>query len=288
MRFALFLFILCCTNFLKAQDISQGASKISDTLHSSLLNENRYLWVQVPKISDKNSRFPVIYVLDGEVLFSEVCQALNRISRESGANVNNEAIVVGIGNIWQRYRDYTPTRDTASIFVDRHSASISGGGNKFISFMEKELFPHIETKYPASTKRILIGHSLSGLQAINILLKHPGMFIYYAAIDPSMWWDNQKLLNESKPILTEKTFEKQTLFLAVANTNDLEMDAAQIKKDVSPKTVLIRPTLLLAEYINSTKHNGLTFHFKFYKEYHHMTVPAPAMYDALQRFFSSQ
>lgn len=280
----LFLFLISSV-FIKAQDNSGIVSKRIDTIHSIILNEDRYIWVHVPdKAAVVVSRYPVIYVLDGQVHFDEVNDIINRLSKETGKNAANEMIVVGIGNIWQRYRDYSPTHIISSPWVDSHSASISGGGEKFISFLQNELFPHIHSKYTASSIRILIGHSIGGLAVINILLKHPGMFNYYAAIDPSMWWDNQKLLNESKTILANKTFEKRTLFLAVANTINMDMDAPQIKKDTSAKTVLIRPSLTLVDYIKNNKQNKLRFDWEYYKEYHHMTVPAPAIYDALKLF----
>ena len=207
---------------------------------------------------------------------------IKRLSKETGKNVSNEMIVVGIGNIWQRYRDYSPTPITSSPWVDSHSASISGGGDKFISFLENELFPYVHSKYSNSSIRILIGHSMGGLAVMNILLKHPHLFTYYAAIDPSMWWDDQKLLIESKTILAEKTYEKRALFLAIANTKEMDMDVAQIKKDTSAKMVLIRPSLTLVDYINNNKQNKLRFDWKYYKEYHHLAVPAPAIYDALK------
>jgi hypothetical protein len=49
---------------------------------------------------------------------------------------------------------------------------------------------------------------------------------------------------------------------------------------------LIRPSFLLADYINENKKNKLQFQWKFYKDDHHMTVPSPAMYDALKYFFT--
>ncbi len=198
MKSSLLLLFLFCSALIKAQDNSGLVSKKVDTIHSTILNEDRYIWVHTPGKTATVSRYPVIYVLDGEILFDEVNNILNRISKETGKNVANEMIVVGIGNIWQRYRDYSPTHITSSPWVDSQSASISGGGDKFISFLEKELFPYVRSKYTDSSIRLLIGHSMGGLEVMNILLKHPGMFNYYAAIDPSMWWDDQKLLSDSK------------------------------------------------------------------------------------------
>jgi predicted alpha/beta superfamily hydrolase len=284
--FLLFLFLFSNTD-IKAQNNTGTANKRIDTIHSAILNEDRYIWVHVSGRVAVASGYPVIYILDGQIFFDEVINILNRLSKETGRNGANEMIVVGLGNIWQRYRDYSPTHITSSPWVDSHSASISGGGEKFASFLKNELFPYIHSKYPASSTRILIGHSMGGLEVINILLKHPEMFNYYAAIDPSMWWDDQKLLNESRRLLADKTFEKKSLFLAVANTKAKDMDALQIKKDTSEKTVLIRPSLTLVDYINDTKQNKLRFDWEYYKDYDHMTVPAPAIYDALKFFLKS-
>lgn len=284
MRPALLFLFLVSSTFSKAQDNPGIGSKKTDTIHSTILKEDRYIWVHVPDKAAGVSRYPVIYVLDGQVHFDEVNTILNRLSKETGKDAAHEMIVVGIGNIWQRYRDYSPTPIRSSPWVDSYSASISGGGEKFISFLQNELFPYIQSKYRGSSTRMLIGHSMGGLEVMNILLKHPDLFDYYAAIDPSMWWDDQKLLGEAKTILAGKIFEKRTLFLAVANTMNRDMDAAQIKKDTSAKTALIRPSLTLVDYITNNKQNKLRFGWQYYKEYHHMTVPAPAMYDALKFF----
>jgi predicted alpha/beta superfamily hydrolase len=286
MKSALLLLFLFCSALIKAQNNSHPVDKKIDTIHSAILNEDRYIWVHVPDRATVVSTYPVIYLLDGEILFDDVNKILDRLSKETGRDVANEMIVVGIGNIWQRYRDYSPTHITSSPWVDSHSASISGGGEKFISFLENELLPFIHSKYPDSSIRILIGHSMGGLEVMDILLKHSEMFNYYAAIDPSLWWDDQKLLNQSKTILADKTFEKRTLFLAIANTKDMDMDVPQIKKDTSVRTALIRPTLTLVEYIDNNKQAKLRFDWRYYKQYHHMTVPAPAIYDALKFFLN--
>lgn len=287
MKSALLFLFLFSSTFITAQNNPGVIGKRIDTIHSAILNEERYIWLSVPDRAAVASPYPVIYIFDGQIFFDEVNNILNRLSKETGRNLSNEMVVVGVGNVWQRYRDYSPTHITSSPWVDGHSASISGGGEKFISFLENELFPHVRSKYGDSSIRILIGHSMGGLQVMNILLKHPDMFNYYAAIDPSMWWDDQKLLNESKKVLAGKTFEKRTLFLAVANTKDVDMDVSQIKKDTSVKTVLIRPSLTLVEYIGDNKQNKLRFVWKYYKNQDHMTVPSPAMYDALKLFLES-
>lgn len=257
--------------------------KIVDTIHSKILNEDRFIWLHIPKAQPANKRLPVIFVLDAEANFDETQKTLDKLSKEPASNTAANVILVGIGNIWQRYRDYSPTHvEAASAGVDAATAKTTGGGEAFVSFLEKEVLPHIEKKYPVSSNRTLIGHSMGGLMVIYILLKHTALFDNYVAIDPALWWDNHKLLNEGASILGNQQFGNKRLFLAIANETEVKMMANQIKKDTSSKTALIRPSFLLADIVEKNKQNKLNFQWKFYQDEHHMTVNTPATYDALK------
>lgn len=257
--------------------------KIVDTIHSKILNEDRFIWLHIPKAQPANKRLPVIFVLDAEANFDETQKTLDKLSKEPASNTAANVILVGIGNIWQRYRDYSPTHvEAASAGIDAATAKTTGGGEAFVSFLEKEVLPHIEKKYPVSSNRTLIGHSMGGLMVIYILLKHTALFDNYVAIDPALWWDNHKLLNEGASILGNQQFGNKRLFLAIANETEVKMMANQIKKDTSSKTALIRPSFLLADIVEKNKQNKLNFQWKFYQDEHHMTVNTPATHDALK------
>ena len=133
-----FSFLTWCT-FLSAQSTPGLVSKKIDTIHSKVLNEDRYVWIHAP---DKPTKVPapVIYVLDGQVLFDEVNKSLTRLSKETGRDIANEVIAVGVDNIGERYRDYSPTLIVSSPWVDSYTASISGGGEKFASFWRMNSF----------------------------------------------------------------------------------------------------------------------------------------------------
>ena len=135
-----------------------------------------------------------------------------------------EMIVVGIINT-NRNRDLTPTHD-ASIFETSNV-----GGEWFSSFLEKELLPYINAHYTTAPYRLLIGYSLGGLLVVNTLLKYAYLFNSYVAIDPSLWWDNRQLLNQSADMLSHKQLKGKTLYLAIANSLPAGMsDTAQAKK----------------------------------------------------------
>jgi len=74
----------------------------------------------------------------------------------------------------------------------------------------------IDSQSRTSGPRILIGHSFGGLTAVNIFLKHTVLFSDYLAIDPSLWWDDAKLLKEAKDISLELEVEGIGLFIARA------------------------------------------------------------------------
>jgi len=242
-------------------------------LYSTVLKEDRFFNIYIP--SSSKSKFEVIYVLDGQAQFFNVVNALKQLNQ-------SEKIIVGIGNIWLRDRDYTPTHVNSSPFVDSMAAAVSGGGKNFVSHLEKELIPYINSHYPADTSRILIGHSLGGLIAMDILLNHSYLFRKYVLIDPSMWWDECKLVNQSKELL-KNNFQQTFLFLAIANTRNKDKDNIEaIRNDTTQNTALIRPDLLLLDNLKASSKSSIIMDWKFYKDYEHMSVFQPAVNDGLK------
>src|SRR5689334_19855834 len=158
--FLIFLLILPILSF--SQDTA-GIRSIK--IHSIILNEDRFFQVYLPPVSNKNP--DVIYVLDGQAQFRNVVNALKQLGQPK--------IVIGIGNIWLRDRDYTPTHVRPSTLVAPAAAAVSGGGDRFIAHVERELIPYVTAHYPANASRTVIGHSLGGLIAAEILLHHQGL-----------------------------------------------------------------------------------------------------------------
>jgi len=155
-----------------------------------------------------------------------------------------------------------------------------------MSFIEKELMPHIDSLYPTEPYKILIGHSFGGLTVMNTLINHPDLFNAYIAIDPSMWWDQQKLLKQSESVLAKHDYKGKALFLAIANTMSPGMDTTTVKKDTSVVTAHIRSILELNKYLKYYNKDGLTYKSQYYKDDNHGAVPLIAEYDGLHFIFS--
>ncbi len=260
-----------------------------DSVYSNTLHEQRKIWVYVPEEDNSGTflkqKYPVVYLLDGDAHFYSVVGLIQQLSSVNGNTICPKMIVVGIPNT-DRTRDLTPTHvDVDPPYMDSAGSKSSGGGEHFISFIEKELVPHIDSLYPTTPYKMLIGHSFGGLTVINTLIHHAHLFNSYVAIDPSMWWDKQKLLKEAKQDLAAKKYDGISLFLGIANTMEKGMDTLHVKKDTSSMTRHIRSILALSSYLNSNKKNGLKFNYKYYKDDNHGSVPLITEYDAMHFIF---
>lgn len=173
-------------------------------INSKILNEKRVLNIYLPEgYNEKDSiHYPVIYLLDGSA-DEDFIHLVGLVQFNTFPWVNQipKSIVVGIANV-DRKRDFTfPT----TIESDKKRFPTTGGSQKFIQFIEDELQSYIQQNFKASTAKTIIGQSLGGLLATEILYTKPTLFSTYIIMSPSLWWDNASLLKQNVPDLKSKT-----------------------------------------------------------------------------------
>jgi len=249
-----------------------------DTIYSKILGEKRAILVHVPK-GDKTEKYPVLYILDGEEHFQSAVAIDEQMS-----GVTPPMIVVGITNT-NRERDMTPTHIKAYKLVNEGEARASGGGDNFMGFIEKELIPYIDNHYPATSYRVISGHSLGGLAVINALFNHPKLFKAYIAIDPSIWWDSQRWIKKQEAGLSKTDFENKSLFVAIANNIPPGMDTISVLKDTTDAAPVTQAVIPFVHILRNTKPAGLRGRSKFYPNERHGTVELNAEYDGLLSIF---
>lgn len=260
-----------------------------DTVRSKILNETRRIWVYLPA-SANNKMFtkqvyPVVYLLDGSAHFHSVTGLIQQLSFVSGNTVLPEMIVVGIQNT-DRTRDLTPTRSTTSAFGQTPGMlKTSGGADNFLAFVEKELMPYIDTTYPVAPYKMLVGHSFGGLLVMHTLLNKPELFNSYVAIDPSVWWDDQVLVKKAMTALKQNTFPAKPFYLAIANVLHTNNDIKKIEKDTAETSIGMRSAFEFAKTIDKYKKANQPWHWKYYSDDSHGSVPLIAQYDAFRTFF---
>jgi len=270
---------------------SQNDNKIVigkiDSVYSKILGEQRKIWVYTPDMTSGNSNqhWPVVYLLDGDGHFASVVGMIQQMSQVNGNNVYPEMIVVAIPNT-DRTRDLTPTHITSDPpMMDSNFSKTTGGGENFVAFMEKELMPHVDSVYPTAPYKLLIGHSFGGLTVMNVLTNHTKLFNAYIAIDPSMWYDQQRFLAATEKKLAEKNYGGTRLYVGIANTMPDGMTLAKLKKDTSSDTRHIRSIFELDKFLKAHSQNGLKYASRYYADDNHGSVPFASEYDGLRFIF---
>ena len=258
---------------------------VTDSLYSNTLKEQRTIWVQLPENFDPLSQltYPVVYVLDGGVHL----KAVSTVHSYYWGGFMPEMIIVGISNRTNRTRDLT----TSELKLRRGMAynQENGGAENFTMFIEKELIPYIDSKYPTTDYRTLIGHSYAGLFAISTLINHPDLFDNYLAIDPSLDWDNQKLLNQSKDVLSSKSFKGKSLFMSLGgqlHMQNSDININTVMLDTTEYTLFARSIIEFAEFAENNRQNDLNIQWKFYEQDIHGTLPLPSVMDGLIYLFN--
>ncbi|WP_338812127.1 alpha/beta hydrolase-fold protein [Bernardetia sp. Wsw4-3y2] len=282
---SLFFFLPQFTNAQSNKNI-QFLSKVGvlDSLYSKTLKEYRQFYVQLPQGYDatKNDKYPVAFILDGEVFLPTVHNVQNFYS----GGFTPEMVLIGISNADNRMRDLTTSKIKEMNGMPFNQEN--GEAANFSNFIEKELIPFIENKYPVTNFRTLIGHSYGGLFTLHTFLHKPNLFSNYIAIDPSLDWDNQKLLNKAKEKLASNDYKEKSLFMSLGGQlhwQKPEITIDNVMTDTSDFTLFGRSNIMFSDMIKQNKVDGLAFEWKFYPRDLHGTIPFPSIMDGLISVF---
>jgi predicted alpha/beta superfamily hydrolase len=250
------------TLFAQAKPFVLG---VTEQIKSAELSETRTINIYLPAGYNKDSSrtYPVIYLLDGGVgedfvHISGVVQFLTEI-----VDTLPKAIVVGIANV-DRKRDFTFAIDEAY----KKDIPQAGGSAKFISFIEKELQPYITKHYKVSDSKTVIGQSLGGLLATEILLKKPALFDNYLIVSPSLWWHGGSLLQNVK---CESSKDIQVCIAVGKEGEQMEGDARKLANNLAP-----------------TGKGSIKTAFLFLPDENHLTILHNAAYQGLEALFAGK
>lgn len=262
-HFRFFFFFCCATVGTTAQPTMPFVLGVIDSVDSPTLHEKRRLNIYLPEgySPDSAARYPVIYLLDGSADEDFIHVAgLVQFCNFPWVDVLPKSIVVGISNV-DRKRDFSfPT----TVEKDRADYPTTGGSEAFIAFIEKELQPYIDGRYKTNSKKMLLGQSLGGLLATEILFKKPHLFTHYVIVSPSVWWDNGSLLNFRPKILERGGGQKPAVHIVVGKEGKvMEKGAKRLYK-----------MLKKAPAMNVT--------FRFLRNRNHATIHHDAAYGAFE------
>ncbi|WP_176473427.1 alpha/beta hydrolase [Sphingopyxis sp. GW247-27LB] len=166
--------------------------------------------VAVPTSPMPDTGVPILYVVDGDLLFGMAAEIARAMSSVAAFPAH---YVVGIGYdaaysdvLKLRTADLAPPIGAEALeSLGGLAAAIggarSGGADAFLTFLTDRLRPEVTARYPqtADGPHILFGHSLGGLFAARALLTRPDSFSAFIASSPSLWWDGFSILSQLPP-----------------------------------------------------------------------------------------
>lgn len=264
MKTCVFSLFICTAFIVSAQTTGPITFGHSDTIPSDIFAETQQINIYLPAEynPDSAATYPVIYLLDGgldEDFFHMA--GLIQFSSFWWVNYLPPSIVVGIVST-DRKRDltYCPASTfTWPEWMHAYSEEIyrnSGQSAKFMQYIEKELIPYVEKTYQCSGKRTLIGQSLAGLFATEILLKKPSLFNDYIIMSPSLWWGNESLLKEAPKLLQSLPENPMQIYIAVGNEGKVMVREAKTLANLIKKAGLDSVQLFF-EYLPKEDHGTI-------------------------------
>jgi predicted alpha/beta superfamily hydrolase len=208
----LLLMALTCAASAAAQPVPITVGE-THTLASKPLAQERVVNVYLPaEYATSAKTYPVLYLIDGgldqDFLHIAGTSALGALWARS-----QDVIVVGIATMDRRRELTGPTQDAALI----KEFPTAGGSAAFRAFIRDEVMPMVAKSYRTSGETGVIGESLAGLFIVETYLNEPDLFDHYAAISPSLWWDDERLAKASAALLAKPTAKPHRLYLTIAD-----------------------------------------------------------------------
>jgi hypothetical protein len=235
------------------------------TLESTTLREARRINVYAPTnyLDSANTPLPVLYMPDGG-LAEDFLHIAGLLQVSIGNGTMRPFLLVGIENT-ERRRDMTGPTSSAD---DKKIAPRVGGSAWFRTFIRTELMPAIKARYATTDETAIIGESLAGLFVVETFLLEPELFVTYIAFDPSLWWDNARLIKEAPDRLRRQHPGDATIYLG-SSSEDID---ARTKE--------------FAEIFGRGDGKGMTLHYQPMPHEKHSTIYHPAALLAFRTLFA--
>lgn len=203
------------------------------SLRSQVTSRAYDLYVYVPSKRTAGTRYPVLYLLDGQWDFKLLTSIQGGLLYDkfvpdviivgitySGPNANYDSL---------RAVDYTPKASPSN--------PGSGQGAKFLSFLETELIPFVESNYPADpARRALMGASLGGLFTLYAMYTKPSLFTGYAAGSPAVTYAQRGAFDDEAAYAASHKELHAKLYVAVGDQEPLYQPVQELVRKIRARS----------------------------------------------------
>jgi predicted alpha/beta superfamily hydrolase len=250
MKHIYILLLLFCTFYSSAQ-------KKTELIESSKLGKTRQISIITPPSYEyeKNKKYPVIYLLDGEYLMDPFNGAL-----QYGYYFDDlpEVIIVGINQNKNNDR-YIDSKTTKEGFPDEKSS-------KFYEFIASEVVPYVNQNYRTVSYKVIAGHDLTAGFLNFFLYKDNPVFDSYISLSPELAFEMETRVADRLKMMTKPI----SYFQATSSADE---------KSLYEKAVL------LDENLKTTLNLNLSYKFLNLDGYSHYSLVPIAIPQALYHVF---
>lgn len=252
-------------------------------LHSDKANYDYTIFIDLPPGYDaKHNHYPVVYILDANFYFDMVAAMLDKYS---SLGFMQPVILVGIGYKDFQTMDSLRDRDyTYPAALPDDSMTVSGNGEKFLSFINDELVRYMDSNYSTDpNQRTLVGHSLGGLFSLYALKqqlagKHH-TFNAYVAVSPHLRYNHYKIIHDLDSVGPANS--KLKLYVTYGGLEDEEEKDEQNYPGY--QTTAENMKALTAAF---AKQSNVAYESELFSNLGHMDVPMPSFHKGLLWIFS--
>lgn len=235
------------------------AQKIVEEVTSPKLDENREITIGLPAsyMNNKDKKYPLLVVLDGDYLFDPIYGAL---SYGTYWDDLPEVILVGISQNKNNERE-------ADCAVDQNTGLPYEKGAKFFEFIGQELVAYMEKKYRVAPFKMIAGHDFTAGFLNFFLYKEKPLFDGYISMSPELPPGMEKNIPERLAQLEQPVYYYQS-----TADGDVKKMQARIKElDAAAKTI---------------DNPNINYRFDEFKGASHYSLVLYSIPNALYQFFS--
>jgi predicted alpha/beta superfamily hydrolase len=231
------------------------------SIESGILSEKKEIYIGLPDTYNDSTKYPVVVVLEGEVLFETFAPLTNLMGQ---VNEIPECIVVGIP-FYNKHLEYAPK-------ITGHPES--GNADKMLEFYREELFPILDSLYHCTEDRIIWAHSgLGGIFCTYLLLGPDSQFSGILSSSPNLKWIQEYITAESAFQLLSK--KGRVFYYLTFGSNEGEAYMGNMYQQVNE----------FRDKLAAEAPGNLVWKFQLYENNNHFTNAIETYMDGLILYF---
>ncbi|WP_299334055.1 alpha/beta hydrolase-fold protein [uncultured Psychroserpens sp.] len=247
----------------------RNSFKPDHIINSDITNKSYLIHMSFPKnysVQDSIT-YPVLYVLDGKSTFGYFESSyIDSEKIEDVILVGISHKVNGMESKINRFNDYTPYRDTITErrferkFGVKKGTIKTGGADKFLECLKKEIVPFIDKYYKTNSDRGISGHSLGGLFTSYCFLNSDNYFTRFGINSPSFQ-------------LNEDIFLKPAIIKFTDNQNwDIKPTKVFISTGENESPMMVSNMIKFSLYLKKNNYEHIDLNWRIYRNENHTSV----------------